>query len=110
MQNNNYKLTLKKDWMLILGVVIGVTSILIFMFYFLKGAVALDKRRFSSGNEEKIALFNKQVTLVCTQTSGVFSNALLVNEGNGWKVFHKKYFQKEEQLINIVNCSQKGEQ
>mgnify|MGYP006863454883 CR=1 FL=1 len=101
---NNYKLSLKKDWLfLLITSVIGI-FIILFIGFSLQTALAFDRSLMSSDNKKKIALFNREVPLVCTLSPGVFSNALIINKQDGWSVFSEEYFKKENQLINIVNC------
>jgi hypothetical protein len=76
MIKNDYKLTLKKDWLFILLTTLIGGSVLLFLFMGLKIALDLDKDSIFAHNQEKIRMFNSHVLLVCTTNLGAFSNVI----------------------------------
>jgi len=51
-----------------------------------------------------ILVFNNDQSLICSLTSNVFSNAMLVDKDNYWSIYKNRYFKKRDLLINIFNC------
>ncbi len=103
--SNNYKLSLKKDW---LSLLLAISLITIVVSVLILGTAYLVKRsrdNVLNSNPKKIEQFKENKELICTTNSNIFSNATIVDRESGWSVYDAKYFKKNAELINIVNCN-----
>ena len=102
--SKNYKLSLKKDWLFLLLSISLIVIVVTVLILGTKYLVERSKDNLLNSNPKKIEQFKENKEFICTTNSSLFSNAMIVDIQSGWSVYDAKYFKKDTQLINIVNC------